>query len=217
MVHVSERKRVTSGTDPDRSDGEPAGPADSSEGVPDWDDEYIDRVSDRLLHNYDLEKDYAVSGDRFTLYGRMEVLSNKHFLHPAISIAEHESVEHLFAARVDHVDDRTLDRYVDLGHQLADKWLEPDEEHYSTEFTFVVIAPSIPDAVRGRVEGFSDRTLLKYGYHGHYELNLIVVAPETEELVANENADVATAFRLWERIERTEPGLLGLIARRLQL
>ncbi|SEW11560.1 hypothetical protein [Natrinema salifodinae] len=185
--------------------------------VPDWDDEYVDRVSDRLLHNYDLEKDYAVDGERFTLYGRMDLTSQKHFLHPAISIAEHESTEHLFVDRVDRVDDRTLDRYVELGHRLADDWIDADEEHFSTEFTFVAVAPSIPDAVRDRVAGFSDRTLLKYGYFGHYELNLIVVAPDDEDLVASENADVATAFRLWERIERKEPGILGLIARRFQL
>lgn len=185
--------------------------------VPDWDDEYVDRVSDRLMHNYDLEKDYAVEGERFTLYGQMELVSQKHFLHPAVSIAEHESREHLFVTRVDRVDDRTLDRYVDLGHRLADDWIEADEEHFCTEFTFVVIAPSVPEAVRNRVAGHSERTLLKFGYHGHYEINLIVVAPDTEELVASDNADVVTAFRLWEPIEREEPGILGLIARRLQL
>ncbi len=185
--------------------------------IPDWDDEYVDRVSDRLMHNYDLEKDRTVEGERFTLYGRMDLTSQKHFLHPSISLAEHESTEHLFVDRVDRVDDRLLDRYVDLGHRLADEWLEPDEEHYSTEFTFVAVAPSIPDEIRGRVAGFSDRTLLKYGYNGHYEINLAVVAPETEELVASENADIATAVRLWEQIERKKVGILGLIARRLQL
>lgn len=185
--------------------------------VPDWDDEYVDRVSDRLLHNYDLEKDRAVDGERFTLYGRMDLTSQKHFLHPSISLAEHESTEHLFVDRVDRVDDAVLDRSVDLGHRLADDWIDPDEEHYSTEFTFVAVAPSIPDDIRSRVAGFSDRTLLKYGYHGHYEINLAVIAPETEDLVASENADIATAFRLWEPIEQKEVGLLGLIARRLQL
>ena len=189
----------------------------ASENVPDWDDEYVDRVSDRLMYNYDLEKDRTVEGERFTLYGRMDLVSQKHFLHPAISIAEHESTEHLFVQRVDRVDDRTLDRYVDLGHELADEWIDADEEHFCTEFTFVAVAPSIPDDVRSRVADFSDRTLLKYGYNGHYEINLLVVAPDAEELVANENADVATAFRLWEKIEREEPGILGLIARRLQL
>lgn len=185
--------------------------------VPNWDDEYVDRVSDRLMHNFDLEKDRTVAGERFTLYGRMDLVSQKHFLHPAISIAEHATTEHLFVADLEGVDDGTIDRYVDLGHQLGEDWIDPDEEHYCTEFTFVVIAPSIPDDVRSRVTNFSDRTLLKYGYHGHYEINLLVVAPETEELVTSENADVATAFRLWEQIEREEVGLLGLIARRFQL
>ncbi|RKD98212.1 hypothetical protein [Halopiger aswanensis] len=217
-------------SDHERRSGDVAGSEHSVEGpesetgtsepdVPDWDDDYVDRVSDRLMHNYDLEKDRTVAGERFTLYGRMNLVSQKHFLHPAISLAEHESNEHLFVQRVDRVDDRTLDRYVDLGHELADSdaWLEPDEEHFATEFTFVAVAPSIPDDLGRRVADFSERTLLKYGYHGHYEINLVVVAPEQEELVANENADVEAAFRLWEEIEREEPGILGLIARRLQL
>lgn len=191
--------------------------ADALADVPDWDDEYVDRVSDRLFHNYDLERDYAVEGERFTLYGRMELVNKKHFLHPALSLAEHESTEHLFVGRVDAVDDRTLDRFVDLGERLADEWIEPDEEHFSTEFTFVAVAPSVPDSIRERVAGFDGRTLLKYGFHGHYEINLAVVAPDDEDLVASENADVASAFRLWDPIETDDPGLLGLLSRRLQL
>ncbi|SIR57716.1 hypothetical protein [Natronorubrum thiooxidans] len=186
------------------------------EGVPDWDDEYVDRVSDRLLHNYDLEKEYTVDGERFTLYGRMDLVSKKQFLHPALSIAEHESTEHLFVRRVDRVDDRTLDRFVDLGERLADEWIEPTEEHFATAFTFVAIAPSIPDSIRERVAEFDGRTMLKYGFHGHYEINLAVVAPDSTDLVASDNADVATAFRLWEPIESDEPGLLGRLSRRLR-
>lgn len=190
---------------------------DGLEGIPDWDDEYVDRVSDRLMHNYDLEKNFAVEGERFTLYGTMELVSQKHFLHPALSLAQHESTEHVFVRRVDAVDDRMLDRFVDLGERLAEEWIEPDEEHFCTEFTFVAVAPTIPEPVRDRVTGFDGRTLLKLGYNGHYEINLIVVAPEAEDIVASENADVATAFRLWDPIENDEPGWLGLLSRRLQL
>ncbi|OIB56761.1 hypothetical protein [Natrialba sp. SSL1] len=185
--------------------------------VPDWDDEYIDRVSDRLMHNYDLEKDYQVAGESFTLYGELSLVSQKHFLHPSLSFAEHESNEHLFVSRVDRVDDDTLDRFAALGDDLADEWIEATEEHFCTEFTFVLITDSIPDTVRSRVASYDGRTLLKYGYHGHYETNVVVVAPDESELVASENADVATAFRLWEPIEHEEPGLLGLLSRRLQL
>ncbi|WP_255168578.1 hypothetical protein [Natrononativus amylolyticus] len=198
--------------------GEPAdGAGDDGRAVPDWDDEYVDRVSDRLMHNYDLEKDFVVCGERFTLYGRMDLTSKKHLFHPSLSLAEHGSTEHLFVRRVDRVDDRTLEGLVDLGETLAGEWIEPDEEHFSTDFTFVVIAPSVPEDVRDRVAKFDGRTLLKYGFHGHYEINLAVVAPEAEEFVASENADVTAAFRLWEPIEPSEPGILGLISRRLQL
>ena len=194
-----------------------APPIDVHEAIPDWDDEYVDRVSDRLMHNYDLEKEFAVDGERFTLYGEMELVNKKHFLHPSLSLGEHGSTEHLFVRRVDRVDDRTLDRFVELGERLADEWIEPNEEHFSTEFTFVAIADSIPEDIRERVAGFDGRTLLKYGFHGHYEINLAVVAPDSETLVASENTDTATAFRLWDPIEEAEPGILDLLSRRLQL
>ncbi len=184
--------------------------------LPEWDDEYVDRVCGRLVHNYDLEKDRVVAGERFTMYGRMELHSQKHVLHPALSFGHHEAHEHLFVTRTDRVDDATLDRLVDLGHELADEWIDPDEEHFSTDFTFVVIAPTIPDEVAERVESFRDRNMLKYGFHGHYEINLVVVAPETEELAASEEATVEAAFRLWEPIESEKPGVLRSIARRLR-
>ncbi|WP_290815663.1 hypothetical protein [Halovivax sp.] len=201
----------------EREPGTGAESEDATEEFPEWDDEYLHGVSRRLLYNYDLEKDRSIRGERFELYGRMELTSRKHFLHPALSFAHHESTEHLFVTRRSRIDDGTLDRLVDLGHELAEEWIEPDEEHFSTDFTFVVVTESIPESLEKRVADFSDRTLLKFGYNGHYELNAIVVDPDAETLVASENADVATAFRLWQEIERAEPGVLDLIARRFQL
>ena len=67
------------------------------------------------------------------------------------------------------------------------------------------------------VAGLDERTLLNLGYYGHYEVKLVVEAPEARDIVANDAADVEQAFRTWDEIERTEPGLLQLISRRLQL
>jgi len=186
--------------------------------VPTWEDEYIDRVSDRLLHNYDLEKDHRVDGERFDLYGQMRIESEKHFFHPSLAYGNHASTEHLFARRVDSVSVADLEALSSLGHDLADEWIEVDEQHFSTDFTFALVAPEIPADVASFVERYDDRNLLKLGYYGHYEVNLLVVAPEAEEGVGSENADVLQAFTLWEHIEPARgPGLLGLIARRLQI
>ena len=35
--------------------------------LPRWDDAYLNRVALRLAHHYDLERDYAVDGERFEL------------------------------------------------------------------------------------------------------------------------------------------------------
>nr|WP_279530117.1 hypothetical protein [Halospeciosus flavus] len=164
--------------------------------VPEWDDEYLDRVSDRLMFNFDLEKDYRVRGESFDLYGELRMETEKHFFHPSLNYAKHHAEEHLFTRRVDHVSVADLERLVDLGHDLADD-VDADEEHYGTDFTFVLVAPEIPEDVRQFVAGFEDRTLIKFGYYGHYEVNLAVVAPDEEDAVASENADVVEAFALW--------------------
>ena len=179
------------------TDGEPR-PADgSTPGVPDWDDEYVDRVADRLVYSYDLERDRRVGGERFTLYGRLEVENRKQFLHPAISYGHHEKVGHLLVTRRDRVSVADLERLAELGEELADAWIEPDERHYETEFVFAVVAEELPASVREFVAGFESRTLLKYGYYGHYYVRLLVVAPDAETLVASPGTDVADAFRLW--------------------
>ncbi|PSP89698.1 hypothetical protein BRC90_03795 [Halobacteriales archaeon QS_4_69_34] len=185
--------------------------------VPHWDDEYVDRVSDRLLSNYDLEKDYRVRGEVFPLYGQLSMTSHKQFLHPALSYARHDSAEHLFVRRVGSVTVAELERLVALAHDLADEWIVADEEHFGTEFTFALVVPAIPDEVRAFVADFSDRTLLKYGYYGHYEVNLVVVAPGREAHVASEGADVWRAFAPWADTDGEQPGLidrlLGVLGR----
>jgi len=174
--------------------------------VPVWEDEYLDRVSDRLMFNYDLERDRTVDGERFPLYAELRMESQKHFFHPALDYANHEHREFLFARRLDRPTVADIERLVALGHDLADDeaWLVPDEEHFGTDFTFVVVAEAISEDVAEFVEGFRDRTLIKFGYYGHYEVNVAVVAPEREEIVKGDSADSAEAFALWRDVPPVE-------------
>ncbi|PSQ17679.1 hypothetical protein BRD00_06990 [Halobacteriales archaeon QS_8_69_26] len=198
----------TDGTEP-----EPDRPPD----VPEWDDEFLDEVATRLMFNYDLEKDYTVDGRRFGLYGRMDMHHEKHFLHPALSFAHHDSYEHVFARRADGVRRRDVDALLELGHDLADEWIDANEEHYSTDFTFALVTDAVPDDLAEFVSEFRERTMIKRGYYGHYEVHLVLVAPGDERVVASREAHLADAFRLWDPIEEGEPSWWDLITRRLQL
>ncbi len=189
-------------------------PDEVVEDVPQWDDAYLDRVGDRLMYNYTLEKDHRLRGDRWDLHGEMRVLNQKQFFHPALSYADHESEEYLYARRTDRPTVAELERLVDLGHELADERVEGHEEHYRTDFTFVLVADELPAAVREFVDGQRERTLLKLGYYGHYEVNLGVVVPDEREYVAGEAADVVEAFALWEDVSTPDEGLLSRVARR---
>ncbi|MFC7097390.1 hypothetical protein [Halobaculum marinum] len=182
------------------------------EDVPVWDDEYLDRVSDRLMFNYDLERDYRVGGESFDLFGSMQIASQKEFFHPSLDYANHHSNEHLFARRVARPTVGELERLVEVAHDLADEWVEGDEEHYGTDFSFVLVAEEIPDDVREFVVDFRERELLKYGYYGHYEINLGVVAPDDERAVASREADVVAAFALWDDVPERR-GQQGLVSR----
>ncbi|SEO61336.1 hypothetical protein SAMN04487948_103498 [Halogranum amylolyticum] len=181
--------------------------------VPEWDDEYLDRVGANLMFSFDLERDRTVRSRTFDLFGTMRVESEKHFFHPALNYANHASEEYLFAQRRDTVRVADLEALASLAHDLADdpQWIVADEEHYGTDFTFVLVAPEITDDVREFVAGYDDRTLIKYGYYGHYEVNLAVVAPDEETVVASENTDVVRAFTLWSDADPTEGG--GLLSR----
>ncbi|GAB7093420.1 hypothetical protein JCM30237_05720 [Halolamina litorea] len=189
-------------------------PAEIREEVPSWEDKYFDRVSDRLMYSYDLERDYAVGDERFDLYGKYRVRTQKQFFHPALSYADHDTEEYLFARRIDRPTVADLERLVDLGHDLADDWIVPSEEHFETTFTFVVVAEDLTDEVESFVDGFRDRTLLRYGYYGHYEVTLVVLAPEDERIAAGQEADVADAFALWGDVEPPSEGLLSRVAKR---
>lgn len=210
-------------------DGSPAGAYDSEraaaeaasnlpkeirKAVPEWDDEYLDRVSDRLMYNYDLERDRQVRGERWDMYGEMRVLNQKQFFHPVLSYADHEAEEYLFVRRERRPTVAELRRLVEVGHEVADNRIVADEEHFGTDISFVLVCAELPEDVAGFVSGFRERELLTFGYYGHYDVNLVVVAPDAERLVASEAADVAEAFRLWEDTSERDEGLLSRFARR---
>ncbi|CQR49125.1 MULTISPECIES: hypothetical protein [Haloferax] len=200
--------------EPSGADASVSGPALDR---PEWDDEYLDRVAERLMYNYDLEREYAVRGERFDLFGSMRMESQKQFLHRSINYANHHAMEYMFARRVESATVAELERLVELGHALADEWIEPDEEHYGTDFTFVLVADAVPEEVRTFVSEFADRTLLKFGYYGHYEVNVAVVAPADEDAVASRNADSVAAFTLWtDGSPAVSDGLLGRVLGKLR-
>ncbi|KTG19990.1 hypothetical protein [Haloferax profundi] len=185
--------------------------------VPEWDDEYLDRVSDRLMFHYDLEKDSVVRGERFDLFGSMLMETRKQFMHQSINYANHHAKEYLFARRVDTATIAELERLVELGHELADLWVEPSPEHFGTDFTFVLVAPDVPEDVHDFVSDFADRTLIKFGYYGHVEMNVAVVAPDDEAAIASRNADSVDAFTLWTDISPTSSkGVVQRLVERLR-
>ena len=189
-------------------------PEEIREAVPEWDDEYLDRVSDRLMYNYDLERDRRAHGERWEMYGEMRVRNQKQFFHPALSYADHEAEEYLFVRRERRPTVAELRRLVEVGHGIADERIVADEEHFGTDVSFVLVCSDLPEAVADFVSGFRERELLKFGYYGHYDVNLVVVDPDEERLVASEAADVAAAFRLWADVPEPEEGLLSRFARR---
>lgn len=197
--------------------GEPLERTEEGAEVPTWDDEYVDRVSDRLMINYDLEKDFRVNGESFSMYGEMNVHHEKHFFHPVLSFAHHDTFEHLFVRRQPGVTIADLKSLIGMGHDLADDWIEANEEHYATDFSFVLVTDNISQKVQEFVSGFRDRTMFKMGFHGHYEIHLIVVSPDEQELVASEKAELDEAFRIWEPLEEPEITWWDLLKRRLQL
>ena len=154
-----------------------------------------------------------MNGERFGLYGRLEVENHKQFLHPSISYGHHEKVGHLFVRRADGVTAADLDRLADLGETLAEEWIDPDERHYETEFVFALVVPEIPEEIGERVVDLESRTLLSYGYHGHYWLRFVVVSPKNETVVASPGADVAAAFRLWSEGGGKGDGESGVLGR----
>jgi hypothetical protein len=174
---------------------------------PEWDDEYVDRVADSLQYNYDLARDERAGGRRFALYGRLEMDSHKQFLHPAISFGHQYSYEHLYVDRRARPTVEGIETLVDLGHDLADG-LDADEEHFATEYTFALVADALPDDAASFVAGHSDRTMLNYGYNGHYEVNLVVAVPE-ERRVVDSDVAIADAFRLWDADDANASGVLG--------
>ncbi len=171
---------------------------------------YLDRVLDRLRHSYDLTADRTVDGRTFDWYGLCRVEHQKSFLHPSISYGDHSSLDHLFVQQRDGVEQSDLTELAELAHSIASDWIAPSPTHYETSFTFAVLVPELSPEVDSFVSEFTDRTLLRYGLHGRYDVAFIVVAPSDTQIAASPRAEVARAFSFSEPDPPEKPtGLRG--------
>jgi hypothetical protein len=157
------------------SDGDVRPAGEARPGVPDWEDEYLDRVGDRLMYSYDLERDRRVAGERFALYGRLDVENRKQFLHPAISYGHHEKTGHLFVRRAERVSLTDLERLEALGETLAEEWIEPSDRHYETEFVFGLVADEATvEGTEALLEALNPDARRHRTTHGRVDLDAVL-------------------------------------------
>ncbi|WP_330630960.1 hypothetical protein [Halocatena halophila] len=171
---------------------------------------YLERVLDRLRHSYDLTADRTVDGRTFDWYGHCRIEHQKSFLHPSISYGDHASLDHLFVQRRDGVEQSDLTEFAEVAHSIASDWIDPSPTHYETSFTFAVLVPELSPTVESFVSEFTDRTLLRYGLHGRYDVAFVVAAPSDQQMAASPEAEVARAFSFTELDPPEKPsGLRG--------
>ena len=171
-----------------------------------WEDPYLRAVARRLRHHYDLERGVRVAGEHFPMVAHLQMTNHKHLFHPSLRYADHTMFEHVLVTDVDSPTRATIQRFIEVGHTLAadPDYLDPSPEHYSTSFTIVLRCRELPEALVPVVEQHRERTLLRHGYHGQYTVEMVTVSPETQQLAASAEAEIAPAFATWAELPTPE-------------
>lgn len=145
----------------------------------------LEKLFSIYSHQYDLDREGLQGGGVFpataTYFLRDEnyLISKKHVLSAV------ENYDYVYFCLADHLDASTLQKYIDQSLQLGRERIHPHKEHMSSFITLVILADTIDDEAKRRIQKTKHKTYFRLAFHGWMEYHISAVEISTKKVFSN--------------------------------
>ncbi|KAB3527195.1 hypothetical protein [Alkaliphilus serpentinus] len=157
--------------------------------------EYIDKVTERLRHSFDILREYDVEGICFDVFASSYIRSERYFASKKIKVYGIENHEYCLIKRVENLSYSVLKDLTDGLVKASEALIKPHHEHMSTIITGVlVVEGKVEDNLRNQIKGFQYSKSFLWGLKGWTYIRLLVVDIEDSMVYSNRRGKEVLRF-----------------------
>lgn len=150
---------------------------------------YIEELENKLMRNFDLNRDYKIDDEEYDLFARYYLRSEKYFLTKSAKIYGMESNEYILVKKYSYLDNRRFDAFTNKMIDSIDKLVEPHEEHMASIITGVILIDKLQDEIDDillkKISKFKYHKGFSLGLKGWVDVRIILVSLKDRLIIAN--------------------------------
>lgn len=141
---------------------------------------YIEELEKKLVNNFDLCRDYKVNGEKYDLFAKYHLRSEKYFFSKSAKIYGMENNEYILIKTFTSFDKDDFDLYKNRIIKAIDKLVEAHVEHMSSIVTAVIVVEEgeekITNDVIERISSFKHHKGFSFGFKGWVDIRMLLVS-----------------------------------------
>lgn len=141
---------------------------------------YIEELEKKLVYNFDLCRDYKVNGEKYDLFAKYHLRSEKYFFSKSAKIYGIENNEYILIKTFTSFDKDDFDLYKNRIIKAIDKLVEAHGEHMSSIVTAVIVVEEFQDRIKKdvleRISSFKYHKSFSFGLRGWVDIRILLVS-----------------------------------------
>lgn len=141
---------------------------------------YIEELEKKLVNNFDLCRDYKVNGEKYDLFAKYHLRSEKYFFSKSAKIYGIENNEYILIKTFTSFDKDDFDLYKNRIIKAIDKLVEAHVEHMSSIVTAIILfeegEEEITTDVIERISSFKYHKGFSFGFKGWVDIRMLLVS-----------------------------------------
>lgn len=152
-------------------------------------EKYLENLENKLRSSFDLYRDHMVNENKFDLYGRFYMMTERYLLIKKAKIYGMENNEHILVNKIDNLDASKLRGFIDCIKGSIDHIVDPHPEHMSSILTGVLVIDesikTLSDEIVDDVLNFKFHKGFSFGLRGWVDVRLLIVSLEDGIVISN--------------------------------
>lgn len=150
---------------------------------------YLENLENKLRTSFDICRDHTIKEQKFDLYGRFYMTTERYLLTKKAKIFGIENNEHILVRKVDLLNRSSFDEFKENIVSLIDDIVDPHPEHMSSIVTGVIVVDksieSIDKDIFDDIGNYKFHKGFSFGLRGWVDVRLLIVSLKDGIVISN--------------------------------
>lgn len=150
---------------------------------------YLENLENKLRNSFDLYRNHTINNQKYDLYGRFYMTTERYLLTKKAKIFGIENNEHILIKKADALNRSIFTEFKNDVVNIIDDIVIPHPEHMSSIVTYVLVIDeginSIDPEISDAVNSFKYHRGFSFGLRGWVDVRILIVSLKDGIVISN--------------------------------